>query len=232
VVEDQNLNAGRKLWGVIVNPAPTFRLIGEDTRILAPALLVIAVNVLLAWLIIPETIAYTKSALESTGETIPTEMLNATLTWTKVSVIAGSALMPPLIWLVQAVLLWLVKQFTVGEATFKQLYAVSFFAWIPPFLGGVIKSVLVKIGGFDLMMSVKTSLALFLPPSIESGFWFVLLTMMDFFTLWGLVLLSLGGAVVMKKEFRNTAPYVFGIWLAYIVVVAYFSSKFGNLAGM
>ena len=82
------------------------------------------------------------------------------------------------------------------------------------------------------MMSVKTSLALFLPPSIESGFWFVLLTMMDFFTLWGLVLLSLGGAVVMKKEFRNTAPYVFGIWLAYIVVVAYFSSKFGNLAGM
>ncbi|NLW43907.1 MAG: hypothetical protein GXY92_01840 [Syntrophomonadaceae bacterium] len=231
-MDDQKLNAGRKLWGVIVSPAPTFRLIGEDPRILAPALLVIAVDVLLAWLIIPETLAYTKSVLESTGETLTADMLNATLTWTKVSVIAGAAFLPPLIWLVQAVLLWLVKQFTVGEATFKQLYAVSFFAWIPPFLGSAIKSVLVKIGGIDLMMSIKTSLALFLPPSIESGFWFLMLSKMDFFTIWGLVLLALGGAVVMKKEFKNTAPYIFGIWLVYIVIVAYLSSKFGNLAGM
>ncbi len=231
-MDDQNLSMERKLWGVIVNPGPTFKLIGEDPRILAPALLVIALNVLLAWLILPETIAYTKSIMESTGQNLTAELLNTTLTWTKISVIAGSALLPPLIWLVQAILLWLVKQFTVGEATFNQLYAVSLFAWLPPFLGGAIKSVLVKMFGFDIIMNIKTSLAIFLPPSIESGFWFIMLTMMDFFTIWGLILLSLGGAVVMKKEFRNTAPVIFGLWLIYIVAVAYLSSRFGNIPGM
>lgn len=231
-MDEQNLSTVRKLWGVFVNPGPTFKLIGEDPRITAPALLVIALNVALAVLILPETIAYTKSMLESTGQSLSAELLNTTLTWTKISVIVGAALAPPLVWLVQAILLWLVKQFTVGEATFKQLYAVAFFAWLPPFLGGTIKSVLVKISGFDIIMSIKTSLAIFLPPSIESGFWYLMLTMMDFFTIWGLILLSLGGAVVMNKEFKKTAPVIFGIWLIYIVVVAYFSSKFGNITGM
>lgn len=232
MMEENKLTGWARFWGVIVNPVPTFKAIGEDPRILLPALVIIAINVLLAWLIIPETIAYTETLLESSGQAMSGEALNAALTGTKVSIIVGSALMPPLIWLVQAALLAVVKQFTVGEATFKQLYAVSFFAWLPPFLGSAIKSVLVKMVGFDSAMAVQTSLALFLPSSIKSGFWLVLLSKVDFFVLWGLVLLSLGGATVMKKEPWKTGIYVFAAWLICAAVVAFLSSKFASVPGM
>ena len=231
-MEEKNLNITEKIWGVIVNPVQTFKAIGEDPRILMPALVVIAINVLLAWLIIPETMTYTESIIKSSGQTMSREALNAAMMWTKISVIVAAALMPPLVWLVQAVLLSLVKQLTVGEATFRQLYAVSFFAWIPPFLGGAIKSLLIKIIGFDSAMAIQTSLALFLSSSVKSGFWFILLSKADLFTLWGLVLLSWGGATVMKKDFWKTGIYIFAAWLIYVVLVAYFSAKYGNVPGM
>ncbi len=221
-----------KLWGVIVSPKSAFKAIGEDPRILVPALLVFAVNVLLAWLIIPETLAFTESALESTGQTMSPEALRSAMKWTKVSILVTAGLLPPIIWLIQAGVLALFNQLSVGEARFKQLFAVSFFAWLPPFLGGAIKSVLIKIVGIKTAMAIHTSLALFLPTSTDSGFWFVLLSKMDFFAIWGLALLSVGGAMVMNKEPRKTAVYVFGVWIVYLVIVAYFGVKYGNVPGM
>lgn len=231
-MEENKLTMGERFWGIFVNPVPTFKAIGEDPRILVPALVVIAINVLLGWLVIPETIAYTESILESSGQAMTREALDMAITGTKISLIVGSALLPPLIWLVQAVLLAVVKQFTVGEATFKQFYAVAFFAWLPPFLGGLIKSILIKFIGFDGAMAVQTSLALFLPSSIDSGFWFVFLSRMDLFGLWGLVLLSLGGAAVMKRDPWKTGIYVFSAWLIYVIVVAYLSARFATVPGM
>ncbi len=231
-MEENKLTMGERFWGIFVNPVPTFKAIGEDPRILVPALVVIAINVLLGWLVIPETIAYTESILESSGQAMTREALDMAITGTKISLIVGSALLPPLIWLVQAVLLAVVKQFTVGEATFKQFYAVAFFAWLPPFLGGLIKSILIKFIGFDGAMAVQTSLALFLPSSIDSGFWFVFLSRMDLFGLWGLVLLSLGGAAVMKRDPWKTGIYVFSAWLIYVIVVAYLSARFATVPEM
>ena len=231
-MEDKQLTIWERFWGVIVKPVPTFQAIGENPRILVPALVIIAINVLLAVLIIPESIAFTESIWESTGQTMSPAEYNAAITWTKAGIIMAAALIPPLVWLVQTVLLALVKQFTVGEATFKQLYAVSLFAWLPPFLGTAIGSLLVKLVGYDSAMVVKTSLALFLPSSIESGFWYVMLSKMDFFVIWGLVLLSLGGATVMKQDPRKVGIYVFAAWLIYVVALAYFSAKFAGVPGM
>ena len=109
---------------------------------------------------------------------------------------------------------------------------MALFAWLPPFLGGLIKSILIKFIGFDGAMAVQTSLALFLPSSIDSGFWFVFLSRMDLFGLWGLVLLSLGGATVMKRDPWKTGIYVFSAWLIYVIVVAYLSARFANVPGM
>lgn len=231
-VEDTKLTNREKLWGTIVSPTSAFKAIGEDPRILVPALAILAINVVIAWLVIPETLAFTESMLKSSGQTMTPEALKSVLKWTKVSVIAAAALLPPLVWLIQAGLLALFNQLSVGEAKFKQLFAVSFFAWLPPFLGGVIKNALIKVVGMESVMAIRTSLALFLPSSIDSGFWLVLLSKMDFFALWGLVLLSWGGATVMKKDRGKTAIYVFAVWLVYIVLVAYFGSKYGNVPGM
>lgn len=231
-MEDKQLNIWKRFWGVIVKPVPTFQAIGKNPRILVPALVIIAINVLLALLIIPESIAFTESIWESTGQTMPPEAYNTAITASKVSIILAAALLPPLIWLVQAILLSVVKQFTVGEASFKELYAVSLFAWLPPFLGGAIDSLLIKVVGFDSALAVQTSLALFLPSSIESGFWFVMLSKMDFFVIWGLVLLSLGGATVMKRDPRKVGIYVFAAWLIYVIGLAYISAQFAGITGM
>jgi len=231
-VEETKLTSREKLWGVIVNPVPTFKSIGQDPEILTPALIILALNVLLAWLIMPETVAYTESVIKGSNQAMNTQTLKTTITWTKVTVMAAAAVMPPLIWLVQAGLLAVLNQLMVGEARFKQLYAVSFFAWLPPFLGGTLKSLLVKVMGMKGAIAIRTGMALFLPSSVDSGFWYVLLSKMDFFVIWGLVLLSLGGAAVMNKDGKKTGVFVFAVWLVFIAMVAFLASKFGKTPGI
>jgi hypothetical protein len=160
------------------------------------------------------------------------EMLETSLKTVVISAIVGALLVPPLIWLVQAAILVLFNQISLGQANFKQLYAVSIFAWIPVIIGNLVKSVLIKIMGVEAMTSIKTSLGLFLPTDIKTGYLHSALNSVDLFVVWGLILLSLGGAVVMNKDSKKTALYVFGLWIIYTAVKVVLATKFAPAAGL
>lgn len=225
------MSLSQRIWGVIVEPVKTFQAVREDPRGLIPILIVLGINLLLTVVFLPQIKEVAAEALKQAPNMTP-EQISAALKWTGISAMIGAVVAPPLIWLVQAALLSLFNQVSIGEANFKQLYVVAFFAWIPAFIGGLIKSALMAMMGVKKAMAVSTSLALLLPKSTDPGFLYILLSKMDFFNIWSLVLLVLGGAVAMNKDSKKVALYIFGLWLIYIVLTAFFGAKSGAVTGM
>lgn len=230
-MEESSLSLPQRLWGVLAEPVKTFQQICKDPRSLIPILIVIGINLLLTIWFLPQIKEVAAEAMKQTPNMTP-EQIKEALRWTGISAMIGAVVAPPLIWLVQAALLSLFNQISLGEANFKQLYAVAFFAWIPAFIGGLIKSSLMAIMGVKKAMAISTSLALFLPRSMDSGFLYMFLTKMDFFNIWSLILLALGGSIAMQKDSKKVAFYIFGIWLVYIALTAYFTAKSGNVPGI
>ena len=221
----------RRVWGIIVEPVKTFKVIREDPRAVIPIIIVLVINLLLTIWLLPQIKEITEEALKQAPNMTP-EQMKAALKWTGISAVIGAVAAPPLIWLVQAALLALFNQFSLGAAKFKQLFIIAFYAWIPAFLGGLIKSFLMAIMGVKQAMAISTSLALVLPRSTNSGFWYMLLSKFDVFNIWSLILLVLGGSIAMQKDGKRLALYIFGLWLVYIVLTAFLTAKSGAAAGL
>lgn len=220
-----------RMWGVIAEPVKTFQAIREDPRGLIPILVILGINLVLTFLLLPQIKEIAAEAMTQAQSMTP-EQIQVAMKWVGISTVLAAVLLPPIIWLVQAALLSLFNQISLGEANFKQLYIIAFFAWIPAFIGGFIKSVLIPIMGAKKAMAVSTSLVLLLPRSTDSGFLFTLFSKVDFFSVWSLILLALGGSVAMKKEGQKVALYIFGLWLIYIVIIAFIAAKSGKAPGM
>ncbi|WP_054698023.1 YIP1 family protein [Syntrophomonas palmitatica] len=229
--EEISMSMGQRFWSIIVSPVKTFKSIGENPQILFPALIMIVLYTLTIVLILPETKEFTREMLMKNPNFTP-EMLEAGLKSVVITAVIGALLVPPLIWLVQAVVLVIFNQFSIGQANFKQLYAVSIFAWLPVIIGAIVKSVMVKFMGMKAITSIKTSLALVLPSDTNSGYLFNALNSVDLFVVWGLILLSLGGAVVMNKDSKKVGLYIFGLWVLYTAVKVVVATKFAPAAGL
>lgn len=217
-MEETKMSITERFLKVLTAPGEAFKAIVDDPRILWPGLVIIAVSLLLTILIIPETKQFTEETMAASGQS-PAQIALAM----KVVVsgaLAGTVLTVPLVWLVQAGILALYNQFSVGEARFKQLFAVAVFAGIPSLIKSVISTGLIKAMGFKAAMQVSTSLALFMGTSAQNSFLYRFLVHIELFSIWGLVLLILGGSLAMKKKAGGLAVYGGTIWLAYAVVMA------------
>jgi hypothetical protein len=232
LVDEHSMSWGQKFWGVLVSPARTFKAIGEDPRVLTPAIILIVAFTLLSILIWPELKESIRATLLKSGTPLSPEKIAMGIQWALISTIIATLVMPPLMWVVHAALLTLFNQLSIGKAKFKQLFAVAVFAWTPVLIQGIIKNVLVKMVGAQGITTIKTSLGLFLPSAASSGILGKMADAMDLFVIWGLILLSIGGAVVMGKDSKKVGLYIFGLWLAFTGISVFLGMKYGNAAAL
>lgn len=217
-VEETKMSITERFLKVLTAPGEAFRAIVDDPRILWPGLIIIAVSLLLTILIIPETKQFTAETLAASGQ--KPDQIALAMKFLVPGALAGTVLALPLVWLVQAGILALYNQMSVGEARFKQLLAVAIFSGIPSIIKSVLSAGLIKTMGFKAAMQVNTSLALFLGTNSQTSFLYRFLGHIELFGVWGLVLLILGGSLAMKKKCMGLAIYVGVVWLVYAVVMA------------
>lgn len=217
-MEETRMSLTERFWKVLAAPGEAFKSIADDPRILWPALIIIAISLLLTTLIIPETKQFTEETLAAGGQT--PDQIALAMKFVVPGALAGSVLALPLFWLIQAGILALYNQFSVGAATFKQLFAVAIFAGVPSIIKSMITTVLIKTMGLKAALQVSTSLALFLGTASQTSFLYRFLAQIDLFSIWGLVLLILGGSIAMQKKAQGLAVYGGIIWLVYAVVMA------------
>jgi hypothetical protein len=138
--------------------------------------------------------------------------------------------LPALVWsaiqlLVFTALLNLMLPLLGAGSSFGRMLAVTANSALVRIASAVIHGVLMFATG---KLTVNTSLSLLFPnlPLFIKG----LLAAIDIFTVWELILVSLGMKVLFNLPGRRSALLVFGIWLLYIVLLALLTSFSGGLA--
>lgn len=222
-MENPQMNVGQRLWKVIVSPSRAFQTIKEEPGFLIPAAIFLVIMVAATLLIGPETRQYTIELLTKQGT--PSSQIDAGLKMMLPMAVIGVLISYPILWLLQALVLLIYNQIALGEGKFKQLFAVAVFSSVPTVIHQIIASGLIKAMGVNAAMQVNTSLAVLLG-SDNQTFLYRFLAYFDLFTIWGLALLTLGGAIVMNKSVKGIGLYILVLWIILAVGMAFLGGLF------
>jgi hypothetical protein len=107
-----------------------------------------------------------------------------------------------------------------GKAKFGQMMAVWMFATLPwsiQGLLGIVSTYFVDPEAFNLQNFVGTNIGYYLPPDMPK--WLIALgTALDITTIWALILLTLGCAIVGKVKRGQAATAVWGWWVIIVLL--------------
>jgi hypothetical protein len=108
-----------------------------------------------------------------------------------------------------------------GRATFGQMFAVWMYATLPWLISGILGIVVLFAGldadAFNLKNPVGTNVGYYLPTDLPQ--WLIAFgTSMDVLTIWVLVLLTIGCAIVARTKLASTAIAVVGWWVLITLV--------------
>lgn len=117
-----------------------------------------------------------------------------------------------------ALLLWVGFNFILGGAgTYPGMFAVMIFAYLPGIFRSVLSAAVLLFGeteNFNLNDPVGTNPGFYLG-SDSSVFLKTFLSSVDVFSLWTLILMGIGGAIVARVKVKNGVAMVLTVWLIY-----------------
>jgi hypothetical protein len=220
--------------GVLTSPRSTFEHVVAEPRwagILAVSVAIVAV--LSAALVSTdfaqrELLEQQRSSVEAFGMTVTPEMEEqfaqglAVATYTTL----GSTLVGiPIICLILAAILYGVGSGFLGsQAAFKQVLAVVAHAGV---VFGLQQLFVAPLNYVRESIQPPTTLAAFAPMLDDDTFLYRLLSGVDLFYLWWLMALSIGLAVLWRRETRPIATTLFVVYAAVAVALAVVRTAFG-----
>jgi hypothetical protein len=124
---------------------------------------------------------------------------------------------------ISAMLLWVGFNFILGgSATYSGMFAVTMFAWLPSIIRSLLSLVVVFVGDpdtFNINDPIGTNPGFYMGAD-SSIFLKTLLSSVDLFSLWLLVLMAVGGAIVARVKISSGITMVFVTWLLFVLLKA------------
>ena len=192
------------VFRVLVEPTPVFERVREKPRFLAPYLVLAAVQLVLGVVNLP----YLKAGITASmaGREIPAGSPDPA-NFAFIGIIAVPIVLI-LVFLLSALILWVLVSIFGGEGKFATLLSVTTYASVPAvILLAIIGSVVLRLKGVEAMTSpqdLQPALGLdLLAPSV-TGFLGAVLKAINPFSIWGLVLTAIGISVTHQIP-RNTS---------------------------
>ena len=219
-------NSFGRIAGALFSPNQTFADIARKPDILVPLAVLIVIGFVAAFLMAPRMdfeSAY-RDAMQASGQEMPAEdqeravrMMTAfgkTLTY-------FSPVIGVLWFLVVAGVLLLAVRLFGGEGNFKQAFSVTLYSWFPITIGSLLTTAVVvskKSVPADQVSTVLRSHLGFLAHPKEQMVLHALLSSLDIFVIWTLILLIIGFSFVSKMSKAKTAAVVLSLWLVMVVI--------------
>jgi hypothetical protein len=236
----ENSTFGR-LLGALVSPAATFRSLAERPTWLA-ALLAVCLSGVVAGVIAGPKIDWedvVRTQMERSGQDVPAAQIEQGIAmWEKIGpflVYIGPFMMAFAL-LVFALVFWGAFTLAGGQLGFKRSLAVVSHGMMPWVVSALLSIPVVmsadRIGGEQLESGsyLQSSLAAF--ASEDAGpVLIALLSKLDVFTLWSVVLLAIGYRFVAKVPPRTAALTVGLLWAIYVAVNVGFAALGAAFAG-
>lgn len=234
-------NSFQRLAGAIFAPAETFADIARKPDILVPLLLLILVSYATTLLSIKhfdfdamaaqqEEVARKRNPNISDADIERMSRIGAA--GAKVSMYIAPLLLA--VWyVIMAAVLFGAVRLMGGAGTFKQAFSATLYAWIPLLLLSIISViVLLARGGLVDPMAMATlvkSNPAFLVDMKEQPVLFALLSSLDVFTIWTVILLIFGFAALSKLSRGKVAAIVLSLWGVMIVIKLGFAALSGGM---
>lgn len=129
----------------------------------------------------------------------------------KTSAYVMGAVLPVIMLFVTGLLLMLLNLVVRGEGKYMQFVSIAAFSALPGLVGSLITGILVMTTDVQSATDVSLSLGAFV--SDKSSQMYQLLSLINPFTIWGLVLYVIGSSVIMKRPRKTVATWIIAAWL-------------------
>jgi hypothetical protein len=141
-----------------------------------------------------------------------------------ISGILASIIFTPLILLLIAVIFNFLLPLLGASGPFLMTFSVFVGAALVRIPGMIIKIILILIKGTPF---VQTSFVLFFPMISKNTFLFRLMSKLDFFTIWEMILAAFGLQIVYSFKGKKIYYLVLGLWLVFVLITSIFGFRGG-----
>jgi hypothetical protein len=116
-----------------------------------------------------------------------------------------------------------------GDSSFRRVFSVYCYSSLIGVPAMIVKYPLIML---KKDLNVQTSLALLLSAESKNSFFYSLLSSFDIFTIWQLILVSMGMGILYKYGTKKAFTTVCVLWIIWIVAKSGLSSLFGGMFGL
>lgn len=238
------LSQWQRVANTLTAPSKTFEDIKRGNKSWWMPLLVVslfaymlfaAITLKVGWAQVAQNTVHQNPKTEEQLEQAPPEQRATTLKFMRYSM-EGSFAVSPLF--VMAVLalgslgLWGTINFGFGgRATYGSIFAVWMYAALPGILKSFLGALVLFAGAapesFNLNNFAPTSIGAFLSPTDTNAALYKLASALDFTTIWSLVLLGIGTAIVAGVKRSSGYAAVFGWWTILVLIGVGWAAAFG-----
>jgi hypothetical protein len=118
-----------------------------------------------------------------------------------------------------------------GRAKFGSIFAVFYYAWLPMSIKALLGTIVIYSGmapeSFNIKNFAPTNLGAFLDPVDTNKALYTLATSLDIITIWTLVLLGMGTAIVAGTKRSSGYIAVFGWWALFVIIGMVWAAAMG-----
>lgn len=219
--------------GIITSPKATFEAVVRRPRVLGVlALVAVLVGASQSAMNLTEkgrqaAVDFSVQQMEKFGVTVTDQMYEAIVARQKYAVytsFVGTFITFPIVLLILSAIFYAVFNAIMGgTATFKQVMAVCAHSMVISSTGAIFASIMNFARG-----SISTSsanLGMLLPMLPEKSFAANLAGAVDVFTIWWIIVLSIGLGVLYKRKTSSVAVGLFSVFAVIAVCFSYYFSK-------
>lgn len=230
-----------RLIGVLVSPTRTFESIAQRPTWVAPLVVLLvlfaAVGILTWQRVDAEDMTRPmREAIERQGETPNEEQLEQAVTVQRGFGYGCSAVMPPVVYLLSALVLMVALKIAGGEIGFKTSFAVTLHGFMPWAIAALLTIPVVlardSLGLQEAQMqTILASSAAAFAPEDAGQVLIAVLSSFDVFSFWAIALLTIGFSIAARVSRGKAAAVVTTLWLVWLVVkvgLAALGSAFGG----
>lgn len=224
------INRISRLAGVVASPVETFRDIATRPDVLFPLILVFVLMLVTTMVTFPridfESAWREQFAKQKMSEEKIDAMIANLARFQQVMAVGGTVSALVMLLIFAGVLLLAVKVLG-GEGTFRSALSIVTYAWIPQVMAGLLAIPLILRRGTiepqEIPTVLKSNLGFLADPTTSMTL-FSLLSSIDAFMIWTLVLLVLGFSAMSRFSRGKSAAIVLSLWLLAILIKAALAS--------
>jgi hypothetical protein len=219
-------NAFQRLIGVLFSPDETFASIARQPDWVVPLILFVVLSAISGFIIANHVdfAAPAREQMEAQGKLTPDQIAAQVKVIQAVSKVFAycAPVMTMIALLIVAAVLMLAYRLMGGEGTFKQYFSVTLYAWVPQFILGLITAGILAtrtepVDAQELPTLVRSNPA-FLVDLHQHKVLFSLLSSLDVFVIWSVILMIIGFAYVARVSKAKSAGIMITVWGMYTAI--------------